>query len=169
MEKKNTGYKAMLTDRCPKLVSIALKWCKAKSKWVDYVYKTYVNIYTEKQLRHEAVRIVLGLSKKDRQFDFNKTIEWDNLNEEETNYWNYVKGWVEWFTKNHICIEQDYHLYGEEYTINRWLCTLDEATKTKLWNVLLTSFGNNSNKYEQCIFQLLIEQSLIQTRSLKII
>lgn len=144
MKKKNTSYKAMLTNRCPKLVDIALKWCKAKTRWVDYVYDTYINIYTDKESRYEATRIVLGISKKDRQFDFNKTIEWNNLDKEETNYWNNVKGWVEWFTKNHMSIEQDYQFDGAEKTIKRWLGTLDEATQTKLWKVLLTSFGNNS-------------------------
>ena len=61
------GYKAMIRDRCPYVVDIALKWCtefgrlanqevkpserfkfKVKTRWIDRVYQENVAIYTLK-------------------------------------------------------------------------------------------------------------------------
>ena len=41
---KKLGYKEMLRDRCPKMVNYALKWRKAKEKWIDHVYSNFIGI-----------------------------------------------------------------------------------------------------------------------------
>lgn len=97
----------MLRDRCPKVVDLALKWCKAKTKWVDHVYDHFINIYALKEERYEATRIALGISGKYHNFDFNKSIDWINLDEDEGEYWNVISNWVKWFVNRHATIESD--------------------------------------------------------------
>lgn len=97
----------MLRDRCPEVVDIALRWCKAKTKWINHVYSHFIGIYVVKEDRYEATRIALGISNKYRQFDFEKTIDWDNITESETEYWKNISEWVKWFQSRHIHIEKD--------------------------------------------------------------
>jgi len=95
----------MLRDRCPVVISIALKWCNAKTKWINHVYENFIKLYSTKDERYEATRIVLGISNKYRKFTFHNTISWENLNDDETEYWNIVESWVDWFTRRHLEIE----------------------------------------------------------------
>lgn len=97
----------MLRDRCPAVIDLALRWCKAKTKWLDHVYQHFINIYVLKEERYEATRIILGISGKYRNFDFEKTIDWDNIDNEEEEYWKTILGWVNWFRNRHAAIEQD--------------------------------------------------------------
>lgn len=97
----------MLRDRCPAVIDLALRWCKAKTKWLDHVYQHFINIYVLKEERYEATRIILGISGKYRNFDFEKTIDWDNIDSEEEEYWKTILGWVNWFRNRHAAIEQD--------------------------------------------------------------
>lgn len=106
-----TGYKEMLRDRCPKVVDQALKFCKAKTRWVDHAYTNFVKIYKTKDERYEATRIVLGISSKYRNFNFDKSIDWENLSDEDTVYWKRVSSWVDWFRKNMLPIEESYNMY----------------------------------------------------------
>ena len=106
--KKSTGYKEMLRDRCPAVVDIALKWCNVKQKWIDHTYDHFIKLYKHKNDRNEATRIILGISKRYRNFDFHKTIDWDNLTKEETEYWTWVWKWVEWFMQNFMYIKNLY-------------------------------------------------------------
>lgn len=101
----------MLRNRCPYTVDLALKWCKAKTKWVDHVYINFVNILLsqkyirngvvyvkpQKEVRKEVVRNILGISKTNRVFNFDSTIHWDNLTNDEINYWKNISKWVKWF------------------------------------------------------------------------
>lgn len=103
----NTSYKNMLRDRCPAVIDLALRWCKAKTKWLDHVYQHFINIYVLKEERYEATRIILGISGKYRNFNFEKTIDWDNIDSEEEEYWKTILGWVNWFRNRHAAIEQD--------------------------------------------------------------
>ena len=98
----------MLRDRCPKVVDCALKWQKAKERWIDHTYNRFIKIYANKDNRNNATRIVLGIGKKHKEFDFDKSIDWDNIAEEETEYWKRVSSWVTWFMKNYAYIEQTY-------------------------------------------------------------
>ena len=64
----------MLRDRLPVYVDIALKWCHVKELWINHVYNSQINIYTDKPERYNATRIVLGLSSKERIFKFEESI-----------------------------------------------------------------------------------------------
>lgn len=105
---KRTGYKEMLRDRCPDVVNMALLFCKCKTAWIEHVYANFIGIYPEIDARHEATRAILGIGKF-KVFIFEKTIQWDNLDEEETEFWTNIKDWVEWFQKNMLLIEEEYY------------------------------------------------------------
>lgn len=57
---KKKGYREMLRDRMPLVLSLALKWCKAKEKWLSYVYENHVKIVS-KDKRATRVKQCLGL------------------------------------------------------------------------------------------------------------
>lgn len=99
----------MLRDRVSKMqsVDLALKWCKAKERWIDHVYNNFVNIFVEKEDRYAATRTILGISGRSREFDFDKTVNWENLDDHDRLYWEAVKSWVVWFQANALYIEQD--------------------------------------------------------------
>lgn len=107
---KNTGYKGMLRDRCPTVVDYALKWQKAKEKWIDHAYINFIKFYVDKKERNHATRIVLGIAKFYRNFNFDKSIDWENLTNEEEIYWKRVSSWVRWFTKNYAYMENMYNI-----------------------------------------------------------
>ena len=109
---KKTGYKGMLRDRVPKMVDFALKWCKAKERWIDHAYNHFIKFYVKNEQRNSATRIVLG-KKKQKHFDFDKSIDWDNLTIEETLYWKRVSGWVRWFCTRYAYIENTYQISRE--------------------------------------------------------
>lgn len=146
-EIKNTSYKKMLRDRLPLLVSAALKWCKAKECWINHVYDNFINIYADKELRYEATRIMLGISSKYRNFEFDKTIAWDNLIDEEIDSWKSVKSWVEWFQKHAMDIKDEYDLYKfdydedkiEDYLIDKFLEAENREAARKLIRYIITT------------------------------
>lgn len=105
------GYREMLRSRCPKVVNYALKWKKAKSAWIEHTYASFIRIYCDKDQRNNAVRIVLGIKNgKVKNFDFRKSIDWDNLNPKDTQYWENVSSWVEWFVNKYSYIENMYDI-----------------------------------------------------------
>ena len=101
----NTGYRQMLRDRCPKVVSYALKWCKYKEKWLDYVYKNFIWIYSSKKERLNATKTILGEKGK---FNFHNTIDWTELTLEESYTWKWVESWINFFTSKYAYIENAY-------------------------------------------------------------
>lgn len=105
---KNTGYKQMLRDRCPKVVSYALKWCKAKEKWLNYVYKEQIWILSNKKERLTQTKLILGIKNGKHEFSFHDTIGWKELTPEEVYYWTYVESWVDFFTQKYMYIENAY-------------------------------------------------------------
>lgn len=116
MKKQNTNFKKMLRDRTPRIVDMALRWCKAKECWLDHVYNHFINIYADKKMRYEATRIMLGISGKYRNFDFDKTIDWDDLDKEQTEVWKSISEWVKWFSENHANLEDTYKAYKNDYS-----------------------------------------------------
>ena len=110
----NTGYRAMLRDRLPLVVNIALKWNNSKVAWIEHVYKNFIAIYDSNKERDNACRIVLGIKKNHKQFNFHNTIDWDNLKSESTNryetksHWKFVENWVDWFSKMYAYMENTY-------------------------------------------------------------
>lgn len=107
---KTTGYKGMLRDRCPQVVDYALKWQKAKERWIDHAYVNFIKFYCDNNERKHVTRIILGIAKFYRNFNFDKSIDWDNLSPEETAYWKRVSSWVDWFSKKYAYIENAYQL-----------------------------------------------------------
>ena len=160
----NTGYRQMLRDRTPKVVILALKWCKAQEKWLDHVYGNWIWIYSSKKERLAITRNILGLDKKPRQFNFEGTILWDNLTVEEKESWESIAKWVSWFQENHAYIKNTYDISkktGKDITeikLNimstylRDLCPTNEDSKkertlkseyvNKLCDFLIDSFEN---------------------------
>lgn len=140
INQKNTSYKAMLRNRVPLLIDAALKYCKAKECWINHVYDNFINVYADKEQRYEATRIALGISGKYRNFDFHKTIAWDNLDKEETENWESVEEWVIWFQEHAMDIKNEYekikNLYireiAEMYLTDKFLATEDQDTAYKL-------------------------------------
>lgn len=107
---KTTGYKGMLRDRCPKVVDYALKWQKAKERWINHAYTNFIKFYCDKKERNHATRIVLGIAKYYRNFEFDKSIDWDNLTPEDKIYWERISSWVNWFMKKYAYIENAYKI-----------------------------------------------------------
>lgn len=155
----------MLRDRCPKVVSHALKWCKAKEKWLDYVYKEQIWVLSSKKDRLHQTKAILGLTGKNPKFVFDETIFWEGLNRSEYNYWKTVSGWVHFFVTKYAYIENTYKISKEKgktieelkiEIINKWfidLCPTTEdsdeqkAEKTlyvnNLTDYLIDCFENN--------------------------
>lgn len=108
--KKSCGYKGMLRDRIPQVVDYALKWQKAKERWIDHAYANFIKIYIDNNERYHTTRIILGIAKFYRNFEFDKSIDWDNLTPEETVYWHRISSWVRWFMEKYAYIENAYKI-----------------------------------------------------------
>ncbi len=118
-----SGYRQMLCDRMPQTLDIALRWCKAKNKWVDYVYDNTIKKYPQKE-RSRAVKQVLGqidyynideiviyfrmigrkqskeIPKEKLKLPFKYTINWEEMASRDINelqMWQSVCTWVVWF------------------------------------------------------------------------
>lgn len=104
----------MLRDRVPETISLALIWCKAKERWLDHAYKSFIAIYAEKNERYNATRIVLGLKNGKIHFDFHKTIDWDNLTQDEELYWKIIENWVNWFSEHLLYVKTTYNIYSAQ-------------------------------------------------------
>jgi hypothetical protein len=121
--KMASGYRQMLCDRMPQTLDIALRWCKAKNKWVDYVYDHFIQKYPQNE-RSRAVKQVLGLTnyynideiimffrirgmkqsnnipKEELKLSFKDTMNWEELagrDVNELNNWKAINSWVVWF------------------------------------------------------------------------
>lgn len=118
---KTAGYKGMLRDRIPQTTNYALKWQKAKERWIDHAYRSFIRIFCDKKDRDQATRIVLGLTSGYEPFNLEKSIDWDNLTPEEKAYWKRVSSWVDWFATEYANIKQAYETSREngkdEFTI----------------------------------------------------
>ena len=107
----------MLRDRLPKLVDFAFKWCKVKESWLNHVYKNFIWLYSDNKERLAQTRLLLGYKKgKPREFKFEDTIDWDNLDQEETKHWTKVALWVSWFQKTVPLIEDEYKISKQKGT-----------------------------------------------------
>lgn len=120
----NLGYKQMLRDRMPKLLDLALRWCKAKNRWIDYVYENIVKKNSVEK-RSNVVKIILGIKqdykrqeiydklryvefkdvtreqvnkipKSELYMKFSKTINWQKLSREDPEMFEYWKIVTEW-------------------------------------------------------------------------
>lgn len=138
------GYKGMLRDRIPKVVDYALKWQKAKERWIDHSYKFFIKIIGEElnvddkiirtasENKRAVISILLGMKKgKPKHFNFDYTIDWENLTKEETVYWTRVSSWVRWFVKRYAYIENT-------YLVSKQCGKDDFAIKVEIINTYLT-------------------------------
>ena len=127
---KRTGYREMLRDRVPSTVEKALRWCGAKNRWIEHVYRTQIGIFVEDEQRKKATRTVLGLHKgKPTNFDFHKSIDWDNLSDEDTVYWEAVESWIRWFGNKYLYIENEYEISGDIDRIWKFIPEMDGKEK----------------------------------------
>ena len=152
------GYKAMIRDRCPYVVNLALKWCtefgrivnkqsdpedriqyKVKERWIERVYKENVAIYTTVDEKDSAVRKALGIHNGHQTFDFGDSVNIRNINPNtergELNFWKWVESWVNWFQKHYKYIECI-------YTTSR---TFNENCK----NYILQNINESINDYSE--------------------
>lgn len=123
MKYKN-GYKGMLKDRMPLMLDLALRLCKAKERWINYVYDNIVSRYPRER-RSIIVKQLLGVKQKwkrqeiydtlryvefkpvtKEQVDnipkselymkFSDTINWEKLSEEDPDMYEYWKNVAGW-------------------------------------------------------------------------
>ena len=45
----------MLRDRCPRVVNYALKWQKAKERWIDHAYANFIKIYCDNEEKKNTI------------------------------------------------------------------------------------------------------------------
>ena len=139
MKTAQGGYKAMIRDRVPRTVDAALKWCKAKNAWVEYVYDTYVSfLMYDKKAKDQQVRTLLGISSLNRTFEFDKTIEWDDLDKVQKEYWQNVSKWVHFFEKEMLNIVDMYETLkiqrgNDEQYIKDYICTAKFGALPQHW------------------------------------
>lgn len=118
------GYKQMLRDRMPLILDLALRYCKAKERWIDYVYNSIVK-RNPVEKRSIVVKTVLGIKqqwkrrqiydqvkygelkpitmeqvnnipKSELYMKFTDTIDWQKLSVEDPDMYDYWKTISEW-------------------------------------------------------------------------
>nr|DAS39447.1 MAG TPA: hypothetical protein [Caudoviricetes sp.] len=145
---ETNGYKGMLRDKLPKTVDIALKWCKAKERWINHTYDNFIGIFSENKEKDNATKVILGISTRYKSFDFHKTIMWDNMTDLEISYWKNVESWVNWFRTNYIYIQNEVNnslILGVEINVMKqkikknFLSQLDKEWQDKLCNYLIST------------------------------
>ena len=70
------GYKQMLRDKMPEMLDFALRYCNAKSRWIDYVYDNSIKKYSKKD-RSVAVKVILGIKQKYKRKELYDKIRYD--------------------------------------------------------------------------------------------
>ena len=73
-----SSYKAMLRDRMPQMLDLALRWCKAKDRWINYVYDNTVKKYS-KEKRSTVVKIILGIKQQYKRQEIYDQIRYSEL------------------------------------------------------------------------------------------
>ena len=160
MKTKQGGYKAMIRDRVPRTVDLALKWCKAKTEWVEHVYYHFVWFLVDKEDRNCQVRSLMGIAKYSRGFDFDNTIDWYNIDKENAEYWKNISDWIKWFEQSIIPISEVYKTqlskYGgiEDARIRSHICEkmlkdVSPELQEKLYDYVIDHI---KQYYVQCIF-----------------
>lgn len=135
-----SGYKSMLRDRMPRMMSLALKYCKAKEDWIEHCYNNFIRVVPQSE-RSVTVKEMLGICKKpgckklltqddyimmalygykrkdiptqdlsQLYYTFKETIDWEGLDDSEVNFWTGVCNAVNWFSKTYAYIENDYRI-----------------------------------------------------------
>lgn len=144
----------MLRDRLPVYADMALRYCKCKNMWIDHVYDNFVYIFSKKTLRESSAKICLGIYKtngKEKQnFIFHNTIDWDNLDNDQTEAWLNVEGWVNYFNDNLIMLQQAMQLeerYGHKLSILEKAFIIRQKLPSQCENDPLVKFLVKNLKY----------------------
>ena len=74
------------------------------------MYNNWIWIYSSNEERYNAAKSILGIEGKKMNFNFKDTILWDNMSEEEKDYWTKVCGWVSWFQQKYAYIKNTYDI-----------------------------------------------------------
>lgn len=134
-----TGYREMLRDRIPEYVDIALLWCNTKGRYIDLIYQNQIKIYVDKQERYRATLSILNVYPIKKEFDFDKSIDWENLSVEDSNTLKYTSRWVTWFKYSIV--------YIKDVCIKRFLSgTNNEDTISELCSGLLNKVDSKIRK-----------------------
>ena len=150
----------MISDKIPKTWDLALRWCKCRGKWINYVYDSYIKPYNSNVMKSKQENIRLksfytkvytreiAPKKGENKLTFIQTIKVDDLlinDFEEYQFWQTVYGWVKWFadTGDYIRSSADIYLDCKGYTIEQTAQALSKRYKV---DVKLVMFIIN---YEQ--------------------
>ena len=137
-----SGFKAMIRDKCPHVVDLALKWCtefgrlvnqqiedpakrfpfKCKTRWIERVYQENVEIFNtnknnpRKDEKLAQLHMALGIHDGKQNFNFADSINLENINKlidpMELKFWIWVNNWVIWFQKRYAYIKNAYDISG---------------------------------------------------------
>lgn len=158
------GYKAMLRDRMPLMLDLALKWCKAKERWINYVYDNVVKKYPQNK-RSVVVKQILGIKqrwkrqeiydqlryvefkpvtkeqvdripKSELYMKFSDTIDWSTLSKEDPNMYEYWQNVSGW-----VDWFSTTHMQAEStYNLSKqWAMSIDDIKP-----ILMSKYGINS-------------------------
>ena len=145
-----TGFKKFINDRIPKTWDIGLRWCRSKTKWIDYVYDTHVRPISndwrvKERNKRNFERVIEMTGGKNRFGDkttFDLTINTHTLiieNKHEYDYWMSVIKWVRFFSKNLIYLNDAAEcLYRKGMSIDE--AAEDINTRFKLNDIKLSKF-----------------------------
>lgn len=154
----------MISDNTPRTWDLALRWCKSKTKWIEYVYKQFVAVYNNnvmhtyaenKRLKGLAVKRILGVAKRKRgeHYPLSYTIKLDSFlvnptkeSIEEYDLWCGVIKWENWFSRSLIWLDESIKFYVDSgYLVEDIIECIN--TKFKLNNVDLARFIVENNEY----------------------
>lgn len=126
-----SGYKEMLRNNIPFALHITLLWCNCKTKFINHVYDNFIHVFADHQERHRVTKYIIH--ELDRDEDINKCINWDDLNNSETEAWNNVRNWHKWFN---WALNQE----TKEYLINGLKTGQIDINLTSEWKDKLIKF-----------------------------
>lgn len=158
------GYRRMIRDRMPLMLDLALKWCKAKERWIDYVYNNIVKRYPENK-RSIVVKQILGIKqrwnrqeiydqiryvefkpvtkeqvdkipKSELYMKFSDTINWSKLLKEDPNMYEYWQAVASW-----VDWFSTTHLSAENtyHLSKKWAMSTDDVKP-----ILMSKYGIDS-------------------------
>lgn len=119
------GYKAMIRDRMPLMLNLALKWCRAKERWIDYVYDNIVKKYPEHK-RSVVVKQILGIKqrwKRQEIYDQLRYVEFKPVTQEQVNVipkselYMKFKDTIDWTTLS----KEDPDMYSYWQAVASWV------------------------------------------------
>lgn len=121
-------------------MDLALKYCKAKEEWINHCYNNFIRVVPQsersvtvkemlgiskkpgcKKLLTQDDYIMMALYGYKRKeiptqehstlyYTFKETIDWEELDPSEVDFWNGVCNVVNWFSKMYTYIESDYRI-----------------------------------------------------------